>query len=361
MFTTLACISLLGCLLAVLPAWQHPHWLIRDIEFARLQLTLLLLLCLMLQLPGLLDGNLPQKALGSLTLVGTAWCAWPLRRYFPLWPKEVGSVPSGDDGGRLRLLTANVEMENRDAAALLQLVDRCMPDLVVTMESDQWWEAQLSPLEERFPHSVKVPLDNRYGMHLYSQLELNNPERRFLVEKEIPSIHTQVILRSGQAVQLHLLHPAPPSPTENTEASERDAEIIVVARRLAPVDAPTIVAGDFNDIPWSRTSRLFCKISGLLDPRVGRGLFNTFHARIPVLRWPLDHLYHSAHFGVAALQRLPAIGSDHFPMLTELAVVSTVPREGVERLEPADLDTAKEITERREVEPGEVPVPGRES
>lgn len=359
MLTTLACISILGCLLAVLPAWQHPHWLIRDIEFARLQLTLLLLLCLLLQLPWVFEGDLPQRALGSLTLMGAAWSAWPLRRYLPLWPKEVGAVPPGDEGRRLRLLAANVEMENRDASALLRLVDRCMPDLVVTMESDQWWEAQLSSLEEHFPHSVKVPLDNRYGMHLYSRLELNNPERQFLVEKDIPSIHTQVILRNGQAVQLHLLHPAPPSPTENTEASERDAEIIVVARRLSPEGAPTIVAGDFNDIPWSRTARLFCKISGLRDPRVGRGLFNTFHARIPILRWPLDHLYHSAHFGVATLQRLPSIGSDHFPLLAELALVSSVPGQGVKRPEPSDLDTAREITERGEVEPEEVPMPGR--
>jgi hypothetical protein len=50
-------------------------------------------------------------------------------------------------------------------------------------------------------------------------------------------------------------------------------------------------------------------------------MFNTFHAAYPFLRWPLDHLFHSEHFGVIGLKRLPAFGSDHYPILVELALV----------------------------------------
>lgn len=81
------------------------------------------------------------------------------------------------------------------------------------------------------------------------------------------------------------------------------------------------VAGDFNDVAWSDTTKLFQELSGLLDPRIGRGFYATFHARYPPLRWPLDHAFHSEHLALVEMRRLDAGGSDHFPILLELAVV----------------------------------------
>ncbi len=143
------------------------------------------------------------------------------------------------------------------------------------------------------------------GMHLYSKLELSETEVKFILSDEIPSIHTRVTLASGNQVQLYCLHPKPPSPTEAKDSTLRDAELLIVGDQIKDLDESCIVMGDLNDVAWSRTTRLFQRISGLLDPRVGRHFVNTFHADYPLLRWSLDHIFHSTDFALVHMERLP--------------------------------------------------------
>ena len=209
---------------------------------------------------------------------------------------------------------------NRHADSLLALVKAHQPDILVTLESNMWWQAQLAVLETEYRYTIQCPLENLYGMHVYSRLPLSDTHISYLVEEEVPSIHCLVTLEGGMQVRAHFLHPAPPSPTENDESAPRDAELLAVAKRVADSELPVIVAGDLNDVAWSPTTRLFRKISGLLDPRIGRGMFNTFNAHYAFIRWPLDHLFHSAHFKVISIQRLTLKGSDHFSLLTSLSL-----------------------------------------
>jgi len=75
-----------------------------------------------------------------------------------------------------------------------------------------------------------------------------------------------------------------------------------------------VITGDFNDVAWSHTTRLFQRVSGLKDPWTGRGLFNTCHAQCPLLRFSIDHLYLSSTARVEWLKRLRPAGSDHFAL-----------------------------------------------
>lgn len=303
----------------LLPVWRNPHWFVRAMDFPRLQIALYAIL-LLLTLITQLDMDTPE-ALGlvTVTLACLVWQLWWIIPYTRIWPFEVLAADNIHANRRIRIITANVLMTNRNAAALIELVKQYRPHVLVTLESDQWWQDQLDTLQPELPYSIKCPLDNLYGMHVYSRLPLNESEITYLIEDDKPSMHALLTLDSGDVVRMHFVHPAPPSPTENAESAERDAELIMVARSAARSRHAVIVTGDLNDVAWSSTTRLFRKISGLLDPRVGRGMFNTFHVNYPFMRWPLDHVFHSSHFTLSAIERLPSIGSDHFPLFIELA------------------------------------------
>jgi endonuclease/exonuclease/phosphatase (EEP) superfamily protein YafD len=294
---------------------------------------------------------------GLICLVYQAWWIVPYTRLFPV---EVKSAINADGQRMIRIITANVLTPNHNAKALIELVHENAPDILLTLESDAWWQMRLDALEPDYPHTIKCPLDNLYGMHVYSKLPLTDSHIEYLVEPDKPSMHTLVNLPSGHKIRTHFLHPAPPSPTENEESSERDAELIIVARSVAETDAPVIVTGDLNDVAWSETTRLFRKVSGLLDPRVGRGMFNTFHAKFWFIRFPLDHLFHSDHFTLSKIFRLPGFGSDHFALLTELVFEPgrDIQLNGLDA-DADDLSQAKAKADEQDVSKSDVPRPGK--
>ena len=242
----------------------------------------------------------------------------------------------------ISILIANVLQDNRRSDDFLRLVERANPDIVLTVETDHWWDEQLAPLSGRYRHAVRHPLDNTYGMHLFSRLPLENVRLQDRVTADIPSIFARVRMRSGQLVNLHCLHPEPPQVGNDVE--ERDAELLLVAREVASDKHPTIVCGDLNDVAWSHTTRLFQRISGLLDPRVGRGLYPTFHAEHRLARWPLDHVFHDASFVLQRLQVLDYFGSDHFPVYVQLVHQPGVVPAG--DVPGADIEDQQEAAER---------------
>ncbi len=352
--------TLLLVLMTALPISRSEVWWIRALDFPRLQFAVLAIALVLVELVVLDLGSEVVWLLVAAGLACLVWQAWWIVPFTPLVSVEVEDASSAaDTENSIRVLTSNVLGTNRQSDKLIDLVRQHSPDILVTLESNEWWQEQLDQLEADYPYTVKCPLENLFGMHLYSRLPLSDSRTEYLVEDKIPSIHTCITLRSGVKVTAHFVHPTPPNPEFNDESSERDAELVMVAKRVAEQNEPTIVCGDLNDVAWSSTTRLFRKLSGLLDPRVGRGMFNTFHADWWFMRWPLDHLFHSEHFTLQEIRRLPSIGSDHFPLMTTLQFNpdGAPEQHGID----ADQDDRQRglIKEAQEqVKAGDVPEPG---
>ena len=300
------------------------YWWVRMWDFPHLQVAALTLAGL---LAWLVLGHGVQGVARWLPLglvIASLYQAWLMYPYTPLHRKEVHSMPysrairSVVNPDTVRLLSANVYQENTQMPDVLALIEKHHPDLVLLLETNEAWKQAMQPIEADYPYQVLCPQENTYGLLFYSRFPMLFHELRFLVQDDIPSIYVQLRIASGQRVHFYGVHPMPPSPTEHYRSTERDAELLLVGKEARQRSGPIIVAGDLNDVAWSHTTRLFQRVSGLLDPRIGRGLFSTFNAKYFFLRWPLDHVFVSHHFKLTQLRRLPNCGSDHFPILVSL-------------------------------------------
>ena len=315
LLTTLALFFIVATLL---PLLRHEAWWIRIFDFPRTQIAGAGILITCVYVFFWDTTNLQEDVILGALLLCVTYQGVKIFPYTALAPHQVLSARSAGDVPTLSILIANVLMENRQSDPFLALIRQYDPDIILAIETDEWWSERLAVLDREYPHVVNVPLPNTYGMVLHSRKVLIDPHVKYIIEDTVPSIHARVPLDGGDELFLYCLHPEPPFPTEATETTERDAELLVVGQEARRRDAPTIVMGDMNDVAWSHTTTLFQKISGLLDPRIGRGMYNSYSAKNPFLRWPLDHLFHSEHFSLVDLQRLPAWGSDHFSIFVRL-------------------------------------------
>jgi endonuclease/exonuclease/phosphatase (EEP) superfamily protein YafD len=313
-------LTLIFCTLVLiatgLPLINSAEWWIRIFDFPRFQIAALTLITLILAYI-FVDFKWKYKLpLLLILLVSLVYQVQFVVVYTPLYKTQAkdSNKPVGQNS--FTLLVSNVRMDNEDKELFHARVKTYNPDVLLINEPDQVWAESISRLDGDYPYSIKYPLDNTYGMMLLSKLPLTDSSVNYLVKDSIPSIFTRITLPSGSIIDFYGVHPEPPMP--GTDTWERDTELLIIGKKIRETDNPTVVAGDLNDVGWSVTSKLFRKYSGLVDPREGRGMFNTYNVFLPLLRYPLDHIFYSAQFGLIALKKLESIGSDHFPILVAL-------------------------------------------
>ncbi|MEJ7662245.1 MAG: endonuclease/exonuclease/phosphatase family protein [Hymenobacter sp.] len=208
---------------------------------------------------------------------------------------------------------------NREAARLRQVVEAARPDVLLAMETNAWWVRALQPLRARYPYRIELPREDSYGMVLYSRLPLTNTRVQDLAAARRAFHPHYAAPAGGRAVLFYGVHPTPPIPSDKYPdgVGRRSIALEQVAAFVRQRPQPAIVAGDFNDVPWSGTTHKLSRGGTLLDTRRGRGFYATFDANSRLMRWPLDQFFVTPQFRVVSLQRLPDVGSDHFPIVAE--------------------------------------------
>src|SRR5680860_287561 len=240
-------LNILFCIPSAASLTRFDQWWIRGFDFPRVQISILIFANIVLAVY-----IYPFDVLWNYFMVGLLFLSlvYQIIQIFPyskIAPKQVIKYKAGKKEDNISILVSNVLMPNREYKKLIDLTITRDPDILLTLETDKRWEEALAPLEDRYTHCVKVPLDNLYGMHLYSRLPLESIKVTSLIQKDIPSIHGSVILTNGRKADIHCLHPRPPSPSESKTSTNRDAELLLVGREIKKDAEIVFIYGDLND------------------------------------------------------------------------------------------------------------------
>lgn len=351
---SLRIVAFLALLVTLLPLLKTGQWYVRVWEFPRLQIVLILLFLLVVC--GIIAFTKRWKTefriWSILLLAAFGWQLSHLLPFTPLWTTQVPTAVSSQTNSPLRILVVNLKFENQEYTEVTNVINEHAPDILLLMEVDQPWFEGLHGLAAQFPYQENVIEDDGLGMCLWSRNEITMAERKYLVSERRVSIWATISTPSGN-IQFIGVHPTPPGLQDETgearrDSRVRDAELVTIAKEISQHDNQRwIVAGDFNDVAWSHTTRLFQRLSGMGDPRVGRNFLGTFHSQYPVIRMPIDHVFLSSGFSLKSMDRVYIPGSDHFGVTVDV-YQNNQANENVPTTEGNDREEANEIVEEGE-------------
>lgn len=299
-------------LLATLGGFLGGHvWFLENISHFRIQIA-----CCFVLYAGLEWAvRRHRRAAASLALAAVN-AAPALLLFFP--PQARATPAPHAPAAHLRILQANVLTCNTNVPALLDLVGREHPDAIVLQEPDAWWLRQLLPLTNSYPVFAALPRDDNFGAAIFCRTNALSAEIFQLDDPEGAPCSRAEIAVGGKTVTVVGTHTL--APYDGAMWRGRNSYTLRLAGVLRQAEGPLVVTGDFNNTPWSAHFHAFLRASGLYDCSQGRGPLPTWPASaLAPARIPLDHCFHSADVRVLDRRPGPDIGSDHLPLIIDIA------------------------------------------
>ncbi|MFC4634404.1 endonuclease/exonuclease/phosphatase family protein [Dokdonia ponticola] len=317
MINTFIIISLLFSIVCFLPAFSITHWSFRGFDFIRMQLLFLQILLFILGLFLFEENNIALLLSLVALFIAIIYQTSIILPYLPL--KKVRHKQL-DNAQTISIISVNVLQKNKEYEKLIKLIDDIQPDIVLTMETNKAWEEALGKIETDYPFTYKIPKENRYGMHFYTKLKVNSVKEHYFISDETPAIEVHLEDKTNSNFVFFGIHPPPPSPTEKPTSRQKDGELMKIAKLIRELKIPAIATGDFNNVCWSRSAKLFSKVSGMKDARLKNGIHGSFPAGPVIFRIPIDLIFSSNGIEVNKIKTLTDVGSDHLPIFSKFTV-----------------------------------------
>ena len=232
------------------------------------------------------------------------------------------------NGRPITIATINVQWGNQDPTAVLDLVARTQPDILILQEAIGQWSLHLPALRALYPHAAPQTWQDGARLIVLSQLpmlgtreEVNGPYRD-------PT--TMVSLDTGTTpLTLIAAHTSPPIGA--IRAASRNAQLWDLAQLASATRGPLIVAGDFNTTPWSPHYRATLGATDLVNVAGGLWWPSTWPDQLGPFGIPIDHILVSESIVPVELNIVGGFGSDHRAVIATLRLEDDVKAAGEER------------------------------
>jgi endonuclease/exonuclease/phosphatase (EEP) superfamily protein YafD len=220
----------------------------------------------------------------------------------------------------LRVVTFNLWFDNERIDDVNAFINQTDADVVLLQEVTNDHLAVLHRgLDARYPYSVGdfgIVIFSKYAIKADGRVDrAGYPEWIRLLARWVElDVHGTTV----EVVGVHCARPFYPVLQEHDVAALTQ---FVLSRKL-----PIIVAGDFNMTPWTDQLKLFTRATGL-------GRFNTLIVTWP-MRWrnypvvpvvAIDNVFTSREFAKIAATGGTRQGSDHRPVIADLALAPGAP------------------------------------
>lgn len=295
-------------LITVAAFFGGTWWVLDLLAGFRHQIAAGLIVCALIALAA--KWRRTATAIGALALVNVALIA----------PLFIG--PSRPESGELRVLSFNLLASNRRFEDVIAFIRATDADVVVLHEVTRRWEEAIGEASRSFDDWKYEITETRAPGDLFGSLVLADPDAAvtsFGFGLTDPRA-IEIILPDG--VAMLAIHPL--SPSSEFRAAQNDHQLQFATDWAVGRDGPTIVVGDFNATPWSYPFRRLVAQTKLANSERGFGLELSYPADSnPLIRISIDHLLFSSDLAVVDRQLGPALGSDHFPLIVDLAMTAT--------------------------------------
>lgn len=227
----------------------------------------------------------------------------------------VGGEPLGET---LTVMSFNVNGLNDRYAEVIEYIRSEEPDVAFIHEATFLWEDEFAAAD--LPYRVEPGRQEPLDFGTLALVPETAEFTTFGFATTAPRA-VEVAVEVGEAtVRLLATHPLSPSTEER--ARLRDAQLGFARDWSAETGGYRIVAGDLNATPWSQPFRRLLDDGGLTNSQLGYGLELTFPSgSSQLVQVPIDHVLYSEGFAVIDRRLGPALGSDHLPVVVDLALV----------------------------------------